>query len=53
MKILGLLKLLYGERMVSKCCKDQVIVEHGDSESMYYVCEKCNKSCDITDLKDL
>lgn len=53
MKMMGLLKLLYGEKMVSKCCKENVRVEHGDSESMYYVCEACHRPCDTTDLKDL
>lgn len=46
MKILGLLKLLYGEKMLSKCCKEEIKVEHGDSESMYYVCLNCDLPCD-------
>lgn len=41
-----LLKKLYGDEVVSKCCKYKMFVQHGNEGTSYYVCKKCGKPCD-------
>lgn len=46
MSSLNLLKKLYGDPIVSRCCKSKVFVQYADSGSAYYICKKCSKPCD-------
>ena len=50
MKLLGLFEMLYGDKVVSHCCKECVKIELPETECMYYVCEACLKPCRL--IKD-
>lgn len=41
-----LYKQLYGENMVSRCCKKEMEVVICDSNSWYYLCSECERPCD-------
>jgi hypothetical protein len=41
------------EMYVSKCCRDMLWVEHGDSNAMYYSCMKCFRPCDRVENEDV
>ncbi len=49
--MVDILKLLYGDNNLSKCCSYKVFVQCGGEGSSYYVCKKCNKPCDLKDIK--
>jgi len=53
MKPVGLLDLLYGERLFSKCCLKGLIIENLNSAYRVYVCEACLKPCDTISEKDV
>jgi hypothetical protein len=36
-----LLKKLYGENIVSKCCLDKLLIKHSGEGDSFYVCRKC------------
>lgn len=39
--------------ILSRCCKQRVYVEDGDSESHYYVCTRCDRACDTVSSLNL
>jgi len=41
-----LLKKLYSNETVSKCCKSKLFVQHGNEGTSFYVCKKCSRPCD-------
>lgn len=52
MSYMYLLKQLYGEEMVSKCCKKKIFVIHGGEGTSYYACKGCNMPCDSVNVSD-
>ena len=46
MSSVNLLKKLYGDPMVSRCCKSKVFVQHASEGGACYTCKKCAKPCD-------
>lgn len=47
MKKMDLLKMLYGVKIVSVCCKSKMIIVQ--CENSYFKCNKCNKPCEAID----
>ena len=48
-----LLKKLYGENLISKCCLDKLSVKHGGEGTSFYVCRKCCLPCDAIAVGDI
>jgi hypothetical protein len=47
-----LLKRLYGDEEMSKCCKARLIVEHTPEGTSYYVCTACGRPSTLVPLGD-
>ncbi len=43
---LELLKKLYGDPSVSKCCKHKYFLQHVSEGESYFVCKRCYKPCE-------
>lgn len=53
MHYFDLVKKLYGNNVVSKCCKDKLLVENCNEGTSYYICNRCNKPCGTRHIEDM
>jgi hypothetical protein len=53
MHYFDLVKKLYGNNVVSNCCRYKILLKYCNKDNSYYICKKCSKPCETHHIEDM